>query len=70
MWPACRPMLQWLCVADKGSQALLQIAWSSPGHRAAAVAAGAVPVLVAAWGRHSGEARQSAHLALERLGYT
>jgi hypothetical protein len=57
-------------VAEQGSWALLKIAWTNPSHRAAIVAAGAIPHLAAAHTAHSGRARQKAHEALDKLGYT
>ena len=50
--------------------ALRNIGWSCPSHRAAVIAAGAVPVLAAALATHDGDARQKGHEALEALGYT
>ena len=52
------------------SWALLNLDGSDPLHRAAILAAGAVAPLAAALARHPGAAREKAHLALEKLGYT
>ncbi len=48
--------------------ALAGIVWTSPAHRRAAVAAGAVPRLSAAWSAHP-SAKDNAYFALEKLGY-
>ena len=50
------------------SRALANITWTSPALRAAAVAAGAVPRLAAAWAAHP-SAKVAAHGALNKLGY-
>ncbi len=50
------------------SGALKNIVWTSPAHRRAAVSAGAVPRLAAAWSAHP-SAKANAHGALEKLGY-
>jgi hypothetical protein len=57
-------------VAEQACGALLNIGWANPANRAAMVDAGAVPLLAAAFRGHVGLARQMAHEALERLGFT
>ena len=56
-------------VCENGCWALLYLAWSDPAHRVVIVAAGAVPPLAAAHARHP-SAREKAHAALSKLGYT
>ena len=57
-------------VTRYGCWALLNIGWSTPSHQAVIISAGAIPLLAAAFYRHTGEAKQKAHEALEWLGYT
>jgi hypothetical protein len=57
-------------VVESASCALLNIGCANPSHRAAIVAAGAAPLLAEAFSAHTGEARQNAHEALDKLGYT
>lgn len=57
-------------VVEYASWALLHIGWKKWHNQTAIVAAGAVPLLAAAFKSHTGSARQKAHEALDRLGYT
>jgi len=58
-----------VAVCEAGSAALLDLSRPGPAHHAALVAAGAVPLLVAAHARHP-SARGAAHAALEELGFS
>jgi hypothetical protein len=59
-------------VARYACWALVNIGWppTNSSHIAAIVAAGAVPLLTAAFSAHTGEARTKAHDALYMLGYS
>ena len=58
-------------VAEEACFALKNLAWRSPSHRAAIVAAGAVPLLAAVLARFRRSfSTSNAHAALEKLGFT
>jgi hypothetical protein len=57
-------------VAEQACIALCNIGGNSPTNKAGIVAAGAVPVLAAAFNAHTGKARAEAHDALNLLGYS
>ena len=56
-------------VCKQVSGALVSLALSSPQRKASIVAAGAIPLLAAAFRTHGGRAKAWAHEALKTLGY-
>ena len=57
-------------VCHYACRALYNIGWSDTTHRSVIVAAGAIPVLVAVYNRHSGDAKAKANETLQKLGYS